>query len=237
MQYFYTPDIEGKQAILQTEEAAHCVQVLRKRLGDEIHFVDGLGNWYEGILVESHKKKCVIDITSTRLEVPPHTAQIHIAIAPTKNISRLEWFLEKATEIGIHQITPILCQRSERKTIRNDRLEKILLAAMKQSLKARLPILEELQPFGKWIESLPTEVNTERYIAYCNEDDRLPLQTTYQAGKNVILLIGPEGDFHPNEVVQAKGAGFTGISLGPSRLRTETAGIVACHTLNLLNQV
>ncbi len=235
MQYFYTPHITGTQAILEAEEAAHCAQVLRKRPGDAINLVDGKGNWYQGILAESHKKRCLIDIKDTRAEILPHSAKIHIAIAPTKNINRLEWFLEKATEIGIHRITPILCQRSERKKIRNDRLNKILLAAMKQSLKATLPILDELQPFGKWLESLEKETTSSKFIAYCNEEDRLPLQTTYQAGNDVILLIGPEGDFHPKEVEAAKAAGFTGVSLGPSRLRTETAGIVGCHTLNLVN--
>jgi 16S rRNA (uracil1498-N3)-methyltransferase len=236
MHYFYTPHIEGKRAFLNEEEAAHCAQVLRMKAGDPIHFVDGKGNWFEGILAESHKKKCVIDIQKSRAEVPPHPAQIHIAIAPTKNIDRLEWFLEKATEIGIHRITPIICQRSERKIIRADRLEKILLAAMKQSLKATLPILEQAQPFNEWIKKLTIEPQTLAYIAHCNETDRIPLQATYKAGKNVILLIGPEGDFHPNEVTAAKAAGFTGVSLGPSRLRTETAGIVGCHILNLMNE-
>ncbi|MFK7807435.1 MAG: 16S rRNA (uracil(1498)-N(3))-methyltransferase [Saprospiraceae bacterium] len=235
MQYFYTSNIKGNHAILEAEEAAHCAQVLRKRPGDPINLVDGRGNWYQGILTESHRKKCIVEIRDSRAEVLPHTAKIHIAIAPTKNINRLEWFLEKATEIGIHRITPILCQRSERKKIRNDRLEKILLAAMKQSLKATLPILDELQPFDNWITDLSVEENTQKFIAYCNEENRLPLQTTYKAGNDVLLLIGPEGDFHPNEVKAAKAAGFTGVSLGPSRLRTETAGIVGCHTLNLKN--
>jgi 16S rRNA (uracil1498-N3)-methyltransferase len=236
MHYFYTPHIEGNRAVLDEEEAAHCAQVLRMKAGDPIHFVDGKGHWYEGILAESHKKKCVIDIQKSRAEVLPHQVQIHIAIAPTKNMDRMEWFLEKATEIGIHRITPIICQRSERKIIRLDRLEKILVAAMKQSLKATLPILEEAQPFGSWIKNLTIQPQTLAYIAYCNETERIPLQTTYEAGKNVILLIGPEGDFHPNEVTVAKAAGFTGVSLGPSRLRTETAGIVGCHILNLMNE-
>jgi 16S rRNA (uracil1498-N3)-methyltransferase len=182
MQYFYTPNISGSQAILEAEEAAHCAQVLRKRLGDTINLVDGKGNWYQGILVESHKKKCLIEIKDIRAEILPHPARIHIAIAPTKNINRLEWFLEKATEIGIHRITPILCQRSERKTIRNDRLEKILLAAMKQSLKATLPILDELQPFGKWVEGLAEEtahIAMKRIASRCKQHTKQEMTLYY----------------------------------------------------------
>ena len=236
MQYFYTPHIDNNQGFLEAEEAAHCAQVLRKRPGDIIQFVDGKGNWYKGVLAESHKKKCVIDIKKTKAEQLAHSVKIHIAIAPTKNISRLEWFLEKATEIGISRITPIICQRSERKKIRTDRLQKILISAMKQSLKATLPQLDELQPFDKWINHFALDDATQGLIAYCNETDRTPLKTTYLPGKDVILLIGPEGDFSVEEVAMAKKAGYSGVSLGASRLRTETAGIVGCHTLNLMNE-
>ena len=237
MQYFYTPHIAEGQAILEAEEAAHCVQVLRKRIGDVIYLVDGRGHWYEGILAEANKKKCLVSIRHWREEVLPHPAKIHIAIAPTKNIHRFEWFLEKATEIGIHRIIPILCRRSERKKIRPDRLQKIIIAAMKQSLKATLPILDDLQPFDKYLDSMYASAkNKLHFIAHCSHDRRQALHKSYQKGKDVVVLIGPEGDFHPDEIKKASEMGFVGISLGASRLRTETAGIVACHTLNLLNE-
>ena len=229
---FYTSDIDGNIARLDAEQARHCVQVLRKKEGDTISFVDGQGGFHEGIIHETGKKKCVIQISKTQQEFNKRPFNLHIAIAPTKNTNRLEWFLEKATEIGIDEITPIICHHSERRKLRTDRLQKILVAAMKQSLKAYLPILNEPISFKQFIQ-LP-RTNLVKYIAQGAEN--AALKDNYSAKKDVLLLIGPEGDFSPTELSMAYDNGFQGINLGKSRLRTETAGIVACHTLNLLNE-
>lgn len=234
MQLFYTPNISGQQAIFQGEEARHCAQVLRKKTGDAIQFVDGKGNWYEGILESVSKKECYISIQKEIETYNSRGCQIHVAIAPTKNIARFEWFLEKATEIGIDKISPIKCARSERKIIKNQRLNKILISAMKQSLKATLPQLDELKTFKQWLSEL-TDTTGQRFIAHCIEEEKVHLKEKYKAGQNVLLMIGPEGDFTKEEVTQAIQKGFLPVTLGESRLRTETAGIVGTHILNLIN--
>ncbi len=237
MQLFYTPHIQGHQAILRDEEARHCAQVLRKRVGDIIQIVDGKGHWYEASLDSVSKKECILSIQK---EIPTYNApkcEIHVAIAPTKNISRFEWFLEKSTEIGISKVTPIKCARSERKVIKNQRLNKILVAAMKQSLKTALPQLDELKTVKQWLSELPDDTNQQRFIAHCIADqERQHLKEKYKPGHDVVLMIGPEGDFTPDEVTLAIQKGFAPVTLGPSRLRTETAGIAGTHILNLLNE-
>jgi len=229
---FYTNNIDGNIARLDVEQARHCVQVLRKKEGDAIAFVDGIGGFYKGVIQETGKKKCIIQILKTNHAHNKRPFKVHIAIAPTKNINRLEWFLEKATEIGIDEVTPIICHHSERRKIRTDRLQKILIAAMKQSLKAYLPQLNEPLPFKQFIQISRTNYST--YIAQGAEN--IPLKDNYQAPNNVLVVIGPEGDFSKQELEAAFANGFQGVNLGKSRLRTETAGIVACHTLNLLNE-
>lgn len=234
---FYTTHIEKNTAYLPEEEARHCVQVLRKKIGDSLYFVDGKGGYYEGQITETGKKRCIIEIEKHLPHFQQRHHRLHIAIAPTKNINRLEWFLEKSTEIGIDTITPILCQRSERKKVRLDRLEKILVSAMKQSVKAYLPQLQPLVRFKEWIKSLNLPSPTQKFIAHCDAAfEKLPLKDNYEVGKDVCILIGPEGDFSPEEIQLVMQHGFSGVSLGQSRLRTETAGIVACHTINLLNE-
>lgn len=228
---FYTNDIEGNIARLDIEQARHCVQVLRKKEGEAIAFVDGKGGFYEGIIHETGKKKCIIQIIKTHLDYNKRTFHLHIAIAPTKNTNRLEWFLEKATEIGIDEITPIICHHSERRYVKTERLRKILIAAMKQSLKAYLPKLNEPLSFKQFLQ---LHRNTDiKYIAQGAENDAL--KDNYHGQKDVLLLIGPEGDFSKEELALAHRHGFQGVNMGKSRLRTETAGIVACHTFNLLN--
>ncbi len=229
---FYTDDVDGNIARLDVEQARHCVQVLRKKEGDAISFVDGTGNFYEGIIQETGKKKCVIQILKTHHSFNKRPFKLHIAIAPTKNINRLEWFLEKATEIGIDEISLIICNHSERRKVRTDRLRKILVSAMKQSLKAYLPILHEPISFKQFVQT--PRINCSKYIAQGAEN--MPLKDNYEAPKDVLLLIGPEGDFSKQELTLAYANDFQGVNLGNSRLRTETAGIVACHTLNLLNE-
>ncbi len=234
MNLFYVPDISGDFVELPVEEARHVVQVMRKRVGDEIMLVDGKGFWYRLEILEISKKKCLGKVLEKLNAEHPKSFHLHIAIAPTKNINRFEWFLEKATEFGIHEITPVLCQRSERKNLRTDRLNKVLVSAMKQSLKAFLPQLNELTPLREVIEK--NYENTAKFIAYLDEDVKGHLKENYHKSQNVLILIGPEGDFNPEEVTLAKENGFSGVSLGSSRLRTETAGIAACHIVNLVNE-
>ncbi len=234
MQLFFTQHIEGDFAYLPEDEARHCVQVLRKKEGQQIQFTDGKGGWYTGVIVETTKKSCVLSILSHQSTYNPPIVNTHIAIAPTKNMARMEWFVEKATEIGISSITPILCQQSERKKIRIDRLEKIALAAMKQSLKAYLPKIDSLVTFKEFVAQ-KQDIDV-KYIAYCDYENNVHLQEKYQAGQNVLILIGPEGDFSTEEVEWAKKEGFIPIGLGKNRLRTETAGIAACHIIQLMNE-
>ena len=231
MNLFYTTDIQGDEAFLQEEEARHCTQVLRMRVGDSIHFVDGQGNFYEGQIAGIAKKTCTIQIEQRRAE-PGRPFGVHIAIAPTKNIDRFEWFLEKATEIGIDAITPLLCAHSERRQLRPDRLEKVLVAAMKQSLKANLPVLHPLTTFENFVTQA---TDYKKVIAWLSTPPQPLLQLICAPGEKVLVLIGPEGDFSTKEIERALEYDFAGASLGDSRLRTETAGIVACHTLHLLN--
>ncbi|MEM8908741.1 MAG: 16S rRNA (uracil(1498)-N(3))-methyltransferase [Bacteroidota bacterium] len=236
MQLFYTPHIEGDYAYFPEEEARHCIQVLRKKVGAELQFVDGRGGWYRGEIVEAGKKTCVLSIKSKDLTYDPNSARLSLAVAPTKNIARFEWLLEKATEIGVYEIIPLLCQRSERKRIRKDRLEKILIAAMKQSLQSQLPLLRALTPFPALLQQLAT-YSGQRLIAHGGENHPIPLWEKYRSGGDVMVLIGPEGDFSPQELEAAFQNQMQAVSLGPNRLRTETAGMVACHTINLQNQL
>lgn len=236
MQLFYTQTIEGDFAYFGAEEARHCVQVLRKKVGDELHFVDGLGGKYVGEIVETGKKTCVLSIKNRVEAYKKPLAKVHLLVAPTKNIARFEWLLEKATEIGVSEITPLLCKRSERKKIREDRLEKILIAAMKQSLNAYLPRLNPLTTFKALTENIAkTNETGQRFIAHCADDNQIHLREKYKGGNDVMILIGPEGDFTAEEIQLAFQNGFEAISLGPNRLRTETAGIAACHTISLEN--
>ncbi len=234
MNLFYVENIEGETAILPDDEARHCIQSLRKKVGDTIHFVDGKGGFYTGEITEATRKRCAVRITQQQQNYnEPHT-HLHIAIAPTKNINRLEWFLEKATEIGISEVTPILCQRSERKKVRIDRLQKIMLTAMKQSLKAYLPKLNDLTNFKDFIRT-QNSAKSRTFIAHCNEGEKPHLKDISKAKENTLILIGPEGDFSPEEVALALQHECEAVSLGKSRLRTETAGLAACHIINLVN--
>jgi len=233
MNLFYTTHIEGNLATLPEEEARHCVQVLRYQVGDRLTLTDGLGHWYEGPILEAGKKHCLVSIEKTTDFSMPGYGALHIAMAPTKNINRTEWFLEKATEIGIGHIHLILTAHSERRKVRIDRLDKVVLSAMKQSLKAHKPVLhEKLCSFSDFLAS---ELPPQRYIAYLDEGVKGSLKENYRPGPGVCILIGPEGGFSPEEVEAAQQKNFMPVTLGKSRLRTETAGLVACHTINLLN--
>lgn len=233
MHIFYTPDLSGTAYILDETESKHSVRVLRLEKGDEITLVDGRGGFFKAEIDDPNPKRCAVKVIHSELNYGLRNFGVHVAIAPTKNIERIEWFLEKATEIGINRVTPLLCHHSERKEIKHDRLEKVMVSAMKQSLKAYLPQLDELTKFSAFIKQ-PFE--GQKFIAHCEEQHRELLKNAMTKGGNYLILIGPEGDFSTEEIRMAIEAGFVPVSLGDSRLRTETAGVVACHTFNLLNE-
>jgi 16S rRNA (uracil1498-N3)-methyltransferase len=222
-QLFYTTRIEGGMAFLDEEECRHLVAVLRRQPGDRLELTDGQGRQYRATLVETNKRSALARIDET-IEVAPRKAGLHLAIAPTKNIDRLEWMLEKAVEIGLETITPVLCKRSERSQLRLDRLEKIAVSAMKQSLRAYLPMIQPLTP----IQQLLQQTNAEhRLIAWCPDDAPLPqhISTCWRPAGTHLVLIGPEGDFSPEEIELARKQQFQEVNLGQTRLRTETAGV------------
>jgi len=233
MHLFYIPEIHGNFVGLNEAESKHCVKVLRLAEGDEVQMVDGKGGFYNAVISKADIKKTILKITARQIGFEKRDYYLHIGIAPTKNIGRFEWFLEKATEIGIDEITPLVSAHSERKTVKAERLKKILISAMKQSVKAFLPKLNEITLYARFIE-LPFEGS--KFIAHCHSTEEAPLKGLVEKKKKVIILIGPEGDFSEKEIQDAQQHGFTGVSLGNSRLRTETAGVVACHTVSLINQ-
>ena len=235
MYLFYCPDIETKQT-LSEEESGHCVRVLRYSVGDEILITDGKGATYTARITNPHPKHCDFEIISREKQKPHHNFHLHIAIAPTKNIERMEWAIEKCVEIGVDEITPLLCRFSERKQLRTDRLEKIILSAAKQSLTPFLPVLHELTPYEEFISRQKPAVSYQRFIAHCYKDEKRFLKDEIEQGRDVLVLIGPEGDFSEKEVADALALGFIPVSLGNSRLRTETAAVVACHTAVLVNE-
>lgn len=233
MHIFYTPELSGSQYTLDETESKHCVRVLRLEKGDQIILVDGRGGYFTAEITDPNPKRCTVKIIRSELNFGLRKFQVHMAIAPTKNIERIEWFLEKATEIGLDRVTPLLCRYSERKEIKPERLEKVMVSAMKQSLKAYLPRLDELTKFKDLISQ---PFDGQKFIAHCEEQHRDLLKDLVLPNQSYLILIGPEGDFSSEEIEMALNAGFRPVSLGNSRLRTETAGLVACHTFNLLNE-
>ena len=234
MQLFYCPDINPNQIYtLGKEESQHCVKVLRLKENDTLYLTDGLGNLYKAEIVEAMPRSCSVKIIETQAEYSKRDYYLHVAIAPTKNIARIEWFLEKATEMGIDEITPIICDHSEREIVKNERLEKIIVSAMKQSLKAYLPKLNEAIPIKQLILNAKEE---NKLICYCQDDDRKKIQDIYKPKESVLIIIGPEGDFSEKEVKEALNNNFQKITLGKERLRTETAGLYAVQSIHFLNQ-
>lgn len=232
---FFAPDIEATGQLTQ-EDSRHCSKVLRHKAGDEIFIVDGKGLRYRCGILDPDPRATQVEILSCE-EIPPHWGvRITLAVAPTKNIDRMEWMTEKAVEIGIDRIVPLLCEHSERKTVKAGRLENIAASAMKQSLKATLPQIGSLTTFQDFLRELGPADGTLRFMGYCDAGyPRLPLVSEYAPGSDVVLLIGPEGDFSPGEVASAVDAGFIPVTFGNSRLRTETAAIVALDTIHILN--
>lgn len=232
MNLFFTTDIEGNMFTLNKEESRHMIRVLRMNAGDLIHFTDGTGYFYRCTIKLADQNACEVEVLEKYPGNDRRNYSLYMAVAPTKNISRFEWFLEKATEIGIDGVTPIICAHSERKEVKKERLNKVITAAVKQSLKSQHPQLEEAVPFKNFIEK-PFE--GQKFIAYIDEAVNVELLSACHPAKNTLILIGPEGDFSPEEVDFAKTKGFIPVRLGPSRLRTETAAVVACHTVHLIN--
>ncbi|MDD2799186.1 MAG: 16S rRNA (uracil(1498)-N(3))-methyltransferase [Bacteroidales bacterium] len=234
MHIFYTPDIFITNE-LPEDESLHCVKVLRLTEGTEIRLTDGKGSFFRAKIARAHPKRCAVEILETFSESYVRNFSINIAIAPTKNLDRIEWMAEKMTEIGIDRISFIRCRYSERKELKEERIKKILVSAMKQSLKATLPWLEGLMEFSDIVKQ---SFEGRKFIAHCYANQpRKMLSKEYSKGENALILIGPEGDFSEEEVALAVSNGFEPISLGESRLRTETAAVVACHTLHVLNSL
>lgn len=231
MQLFYTTDLSGDRLELTKEESKHVVKVLRKKEGDKLHFTDGIGTLAEAEVITADPKHCVLEIMSHEKHEAPHP-ELTIACAPTKSNDRFEWFLEKSTEIGITHIIPFICERSERKVVKYDRLQKVIVSAMKQSTRTYLP---ELAVQSSFDEVVNHPFDGRKFIAYCDQEGRTEFKDTIEAGENALVLIGPEGDFTDKEIKQALAAGFEPISLGASRLRTETAAMVACTIFNIKN--
>ena len=232
MNLFYAPDIKPPVFQLNAEESKHIIKVFRMKKGDDIHFTDGKGHLFTCQIIDDNPRGCTVEIIKTEQGNDKRNFYLHMAVAPTKNINRFEWFLEKATEIGIDRITPMISAHSERKIVKPERLNRVITAAVKQSLKTWHPVLDGATSFSELIK---TDFNGERYIAYIHPEVTLELSKAYTPETNTLVLIGPEGDFSPEEVKQAKKKGFTPVKLGPSRLRTETAAVAACHIINVLN--
>jgi 16S rRNA (uracil1498-N3)-methyltransferase len=232
---FYTPDIQPvhPQYFLNEEESKHAVRVLRLQPGDDVQLIDGRGGLYEAKITDAHPKRVILQITSVINEFNKRNHYLHIAIAPTKNIERLEWFLEKATEIGIDEISLIISQRSERKDVKTERLNKIITSAIKQSIKAYHPVLNAPAALPALL-SKPFE--GQKFIAHCMPGDKVDLREALDLHGRYLILIGPEGDFSPAEADEALHNGFKAITLGQTRLRTETAALEACFEVNFLNR-
>ncbi len=232
MWLFYTPDIQDDMQ-LPDEEAGHCIRVLRMKEGDRIRLTDGKGAFYDAVISAVSGKRCMVHIESKEVQQPLWDGHLHIAVAPTKLMDRNEWFVEKAVEIGVDEITFIKSDHSERDVVKMERIEKIAVSAMKQSQKATLPVLNGMTTLRSLIEK---GFDGDKFIAHCEPGLKALLQDAVVPGHDSLVLIGPEGDFSPAEIEMALKAGFRPISLGPSRLRTETAALVAVHIMNLAGQ-
>ncbi len=233
MQLFYHPDIDTGIATLDAEESRHCVKVLRLREGDAIDVADGRGTLCHCRIVSADARACVVEAIERERDFRRRPFRLHLAVAPTKNAARIEWLVEKAVEIGIDEITPVICDHSERGVQKTDRLEKIAISAMKQSLRATLPTIHPATPLATLLQQ---PFDGQRLVCYCDGDHRQTLADTYSAPNDALLLIGPEGDFSAQEIEQALQQGYAPITLGDTRLRTETAALYAVAALNFMNE-
>ena len=234
MHVFYTPDISSSEYTLNEEESRHCMKVLRLVTGNVVHLIDGRGGLYEAEITGESKRNVSLRVLKSTREYQKRNHSLHIAVAPTKNIDRLEWFLEKATEIGIDQITPVICERSERKIVKEDRLNKVITSAVKQSLQSYHPLLNEAMSLKDLISRHQAD---HKMIAHCIDGEpRQYISEIAPAGSSYLILIGPEGDFTPQEIQLALQNNFKPLTLGNTRLRTETAALAACFEVNYLNR-
>ncbi len=232
MHLFFASDITTPSYTLAKDESKHAITVLRLKVNDTIKLTEGSGTIYTARITDPNPKACKVEVIDT-YTAPKRNYELEIAVAPTKNMDRYEWFAEKATEIGIDTISPILCEHSERKVLKLERVERIIQSAVKQSEQAYVPRLNNLIAFEEYVKSVDAEL---KFIAHCNKTEKTLLKDAAKANKNICVLIGPEGDFSPVEINIAFKNGFIPISLGENRLRTETAALVACHTISLINQ-
>lgn len=234
MQIFYAPDITSNTYTLDENESKHIIRVLRMSKGNEVKLIDGKGNLYEGYICEPDSKKCTIEITRIIRNFEKCNYRLHIAISPLKNPERFEWFIEKSVEIGITEITPLICKNSEKKIIKTERVNNLIISAMKQSLKSVKPILNTSCLFHDFIKM---NHNGDCMIAHCNTGfSRINISEVTARGNEALIMIGPEGDFSDEEIKAAISSGFKSVDLGQSRLRTETAGVAACHSIYFINQ-
>lgn len=229
MNLFYNPQIQGDSFELEEQESKHAIRVLRLVRGNRVILVDGKGGWYEAIITDDHPKRCKLKIESRSEGYQPLPYSLHLAVAPTKNLDRFEWFLEKATEIGLTEITPLICRRSERRQLKLERLEKILVSAMKQSLKAYKPVLNEPVSMEQFLR---TDRRGTLGIAHCYPLERLGINEL-ETSESYTLMVGPEGDFTEEELTEALKAGYVPFHLGSSRLRTETAAVYITTAISL----
>lgn len=234
MHVFYTPDIKTDEYLLNEEESRHCTKVLRLGIGAHVHLIDGIGGLYKAEIIGESKRSVILKVIEVQREYQKRGHHLHIAVAPTKNIDRLEWFLEKATEIGIEEITPVICDRSERKVVKEDRLNKVITSAVKQSLQAYHPLINPQTTLDAFLKQQNTSV---KMIAHCLDNKpRQYISDLIQPAGSYTILIGPEGDFTSHEIDRALQNGYKPLTLGNTRLRTETAGLAACFEVNYLNR-
>lgn len=234
MNVFYLPTAQLGTISFPEEESKHIVKVLRMKEGDCFCVTDGNGSLYDAELVDAHPKRAVANLSNKRKGYDHRQFKVSIAMAPTKLNERTEWFLEKSTEIGIDEVKLFASYHSERRVANVERFKKIIVAAMKQSVKSKMPVIEDVVPFEKLVKQ---NFEGQKFIAWIDENVREQLCDLYKKGESVIVLIGPEGDFSREEVDLARENGFVPVSLGNARLRTETAALVACHTIQLINQM
>jgi 16S rRNA (uracil1498-N3)-methyltransferase len=234
MQVFYAPDIEGSEYVLDENESGHCIRVLRMKRGTALLLIDGRGGLYEAVIRDPDPKRCILSVTGVRREFEKRNYRLHMAVSPLKNHDRFEWFLEKSVEIGVDEITPLICTHTEKQNIRTERLRNLIISAMKQSLKSTLTVLNEPVAFPDFIRSVYPE---KKLIAHCSAvTERKRMADICSKGDDMLVMIGPEGDFSDDEIRLAVSAGFEPVHLGQSRLRSETAGVAACCSVYFINQ-
>jgi len=234
MQVFYAPGIDGMQYFLDEKESAHCIRVMRMKKNSPVKLIDGLGNLYEGVINDPDPIACLISIENVVHGFEKRPYLLHIAISPLKNPERFEWFIEKSVEIGVDEITPVICKNSEKRSVKTERINNIIVSAMKQSLKAGVTKFNKPETCSDFINR---PLDGLKLIAHCSENfERSSVGRVYTGGSDAVILIGPEGDFTDEEISMAMNSGYMSVHLGKSRLRTETAGVAACHSIYMLNQ-